>query len=113
MKLIYVAGKYSEKTYSEIDDNIRKAEYASVKLLSLGWAVITPHKNTAHYEIYEAAEKLNYKVFMDNNFEILQRCDALFLLKDWQNSKGARMEAEHARYGNMEIYEESNGYPKP
>lgn len=31
MKMIYVAGKYSGKTYSEGDDNIKKAEEVSIE----------------------------------------------------------------------------------
>lgn len=112
MKLIYVAGKYTGKTYSEIDDNIFKAEMASIKLLRLGWAVITPHKNTAHYERYED-DNLTYETWIALDLEILKRCDAIFLMRDWEASKGAVQEHEFALENKIEVYQEINVIPRP
>ena len=110
MKLIYVAGKYTGKTYSEIDDNIRKAEAASIKLFRKGWAVFTPHKNTSHYEIYED-ENLTYHTWIAADDEVLKRCDAIFMLNDWENSKGSVREVKLATDLNLKIYFEKDGIP--
>lgn len=118
MKLIYVAGKYSGKTYSEIDDNIKKAEAVSIKLFRKGWAVLTPHKNTAHYEIYED-ENLTYETWLNADLEMLKRCDAIFMMPGWDDSAGAQQEYQFALDNDMQIFyllddvpsekEESNG----
>jgi len=114
MKIIYVAGKYNGKTYSEIDDNIRKAEEVSIKLLAAGWCVITPHKNYSHYEIYGAVyESLDYKLFMQCDLEILSRCDALFAIEGWLDSPGAGQEIYLTKKKNIPIFYEHNGTPNP
>lgn len=113
MKLIYVAGKYAGKGYSEIEDNIFKAELASIKLLKFGWAVITPHKNTAHYERYEDYIGYTHDDWLKMDFAMLERCDAIFMLKDWEYSKGASMEHQLAIDKGLEIYYQDDGFPKP
>jgi len=112
MKVIYVAGKYSGKGYSEIEDNIKRAEKASIKLFRKGWAVITPHKNTAHYEIYED-ETLTYEMWLAADMEMLKRSDAIFLLNGWQNSHGAVKEQQYALGNNMPVFYEDEGIPEP
>jgi len=112
MKLIYVAGKYTGKTYSEIDDNIRKAEALSIKLFREGWAVITPHKNMAHYEIYED-DTLDYHTWLDADFEMLKRCDAIIFLKNWYESPGSREEHDFSEKEEIPIFYEKNGLPSP
>ena len=112
-KLIYVAGKYTASNYSGIEDNIKKAEAVSIKLFSLGWAVFTPHKNTAHYEIYESVTDLDYDFWMECCFEILSRCDAIFMMDGWKESSGSLREHEFAKKCGIEIYHGIPGYPEP
>lgn len=114
MRMIYVAGKYSGETYSEVDDNIKKAEKVSIKLLEAGWCVITPHKNYAHYEQYRAvSEKLDYRFFMKCDMEILSRCDALFAMTNSKDSPGAKEELYFAHEKGIHIYYEIDGIPEP
>lgn len=113
MKLIYVAGKYSADTYSGIDDNIRIAEKASIELMILGWAVICPHKNTAHYEQYEVGGLFNYEFWIEMDVEILKRCDAMFILNGSEDSKGVQREILEAHQKYIPTYYEKDGYPKP
>lgn len=111
MKLIYVAGKYTGDTYSAIDDNIRISEVVSLKLIRKGWAVITPHKNTAHYEVYED-DTLTYHTWIAIDDEILKRCDAILMMKNWIESKGSKRELEIAKKLNIPIYFEADGIPE-
>jgi hypothetical protein len=105
-KLIYVAGKYTGKTWSEIEDNIRKAEEVSIQLIQRGWAVITPHKNTGHYEIYEKVAGITYNDWIEISKTLLSKCDAIIMLHGWQSSKGARIEYDFACEMGMPIYTE-------
>ena len=50
MKIAYIAGPYRAKTYSEIDLHILNAQQVAIQLWQIGYAVICPHKNTAHFE---------------------------------------------------------------
>ena len=116
MKLIYVAGKYSGSNYSEIENNIRRAEKASMKLWARGWAVITPHLNTAHFEQYEKVGSVNYityNMMINGTMEMLKRCDAIFMLNDWAQSEGSIGEHQFAINNGYDIYYEDDGYPFP
>lgn len=112
MKLIYVAGPYTGKTHSEIDDNIEKAEAASIVLFQKGWNVFTPHKNTAHYEKYEAVAGLTYHTWIETTADMLRRCDAIFMMKEWERSSGAKAELVIAQEMGIPIFYEVNGFPK-
>lgn len=112
MKIIYVAGPYNGKTFSAIDDNIRKAEYAALQLWKKGWAVICPHLNTAHFERYQD-ENFTDDVFYGGTMEMLERCDAIFMLDAWTNSTGSKHEHGYAMRAAMPIFYQGAGYPDP
>ena len=110
MKLIYVAGKYT--TGSDIDSaainrNIEHAELASVRLMGLGHNVFTPHKNFAYYEKYENEDDpdnpFGWQFWMDRCMDMLQRCDAIYMLKGWEDSTGATQEHKYAKELGLEI----------
>ena len=85
MKIIFVSGPYR----GNIAENIQKAKEASIQLWQDGYAVITPHLNTAHFDGYCPDE-----VWLAGDLEILRRCDVIFMLPGWEQSEGAM--AEHA-----------------
>jgi hypothetical protein len=111
MRLIYIAGQYSGKDFAEIDRHIDIAKHASINLLKRGWAVICPHLNTCHFELYEDEIGYTHDDWLKMDFEILERCDAIFMLKNWKDSKGAKMELDYARELGITIYFENDGYP--
>ena len=111
MKLIYVAGPYTGKSYSEIDDNIMKAEDVSIMLFTKGWNVFTPHKNTSHYERYEGVAGLDYHTWIETTKDMLRRCDAIIMMKEWERSSGSKDELEFATAMKIPIYYEKDGLP--
>jgi nucleoside 2-deoxyribosyltransferase len=88
--LIYISGPY---TNGVIAKNIDEAEAVAVQLMRNGFDVICPHKNTAFYEKYE---DIPYKKFIEMDLNILERCDAIYMMPTWRNSKGAMIEMQHA-----------------
>ena len=108
MKLVYIAGKYTAKTYSEIENNIKKAEAKAVELIAKrgleGYYPITPHLNTAHFEIYEPALPIDYNYWIGGTAELLKRCDCILMMDGWEDSSGARGEKELAEKLSMPIY---------
>ena len=118
MKLIYVAGKYTsynqhnQPNKAGIASNIYVAEIAAVRLWKKGWAVLCPHKNTEHFERYED-DYLHYSAWINGDIEMLRRCDAIFMLENWQGSSGAKGEHAFAKKRKIPIFYEEEGYPEP
>ena len=98
MKVIYVAGKYRSKTEWGLEENIRRAEAAAVKLWQQGYAVLCPHKNTAHF-----GGACPDETWLEGDIEILKRCDAIYMLKGWEDSLGACEELRIALEHNLEV----------
>ena len=110
MKLIYVAGKYKAKTEWGLEENIRHAEDVARKLWKQGWAVICPHKNTAHFGGLLEDPQEDWRMWIDGDLEIISRCDAIFMLKGWEHSNGACEEFKLAKKLGLELhFEEKYG----
>ena len=91
MKVIYIAGKYSGKThdgtaYAEISRNILTARECAIKIWQAGAAALCPHLNTAHFEIDCSTDA---EMYYKGDLELLARCDAMYLLPNWNTSTGA------------------------
>jgi len=89
--LLYVAGAYTASTPTDILHNISKAEKVSIALIRNGWNVITPHKNTGGYEQYED-DVLSKQTWVTMDLNILERCDALYVMNNWRASRGTQTE---------------------
>ena len=96
MKLIYVSGKYRSKTIFGVALNIWRARRAARRLWKAGFAVICPHMNTAFFNGGEG-------IYIRGDIEFVKRCDAIYMLKNWQNSAGASIEFQVARENGLEI----------
>lgn len=103
-KVVYLAGPYSS---GDIKENIENAERKSVELIRAGFAVITPHKNTAGYEQYEDGERITHQTWLDMDLIILARCDILYVLKNSEHSKGTQAEIAFAIKHNIPIIQET------
>lgn len=101
---IYVAGRYRGETESIKTENIWHAVRVSVRLWELGWYVFCPHANAANFDNFSA---LPPEVYLKGGIEFLKCCEAIFMLKGWESSKGAKREFEVAKIENIEIIYES------
>jgi len=102
MDVIYIAGPYRAKSEWQLEGFIQHAEKVAIKLWQEGWAVICPHKNTAHF-----GGTCDDDVWLKGYIEILKRCDAIYMLRDWRQSSGATAELAVAIENDLEvIYEE-------
>ena len=107
MAVIYVSGPYRAATEWGVAENIRKAELAAAELWKRNWAVICPHKNTAFF-----GGMCPDSVWLDGDLEMVRRCDAIFLLRAWEQSAGARTELAAAKECGLKIFYEHEGYPE-
>ena len=79
--------------------NYNEFEKAELKLSKEYSKVINPHK------IHGTDDKsLPYQFYMKNDIKALLDCDCIYLLKDWEFSKGAALEKQIAEVLKMEIY---------
>lgn len=98
MKLAYIAGPYRGSTHYDIEQNIRAAEAIAIKYWRLGYAVICPHKNTAHFD-----GLADDAVWLNGDLEILKRCDVVVMLPTWEKSVGAKEEKYWAEVWHKSI----------
>ena len=76
MNVIYVAGPYRSDSENGVFENIMRARAKAHELWLEGWVVICPHMNTA----FMTGD--NPQMYLDGSLEILNRCDAIYMLKD-------------------------------
>lgn len=110
MKVIYVAGKYLGDCDWETYLNVHYARLVAHGLWGQGWAVICPHANTAFFggigEGNRDDPNGDWVKWLNGDLEIIRRCDAIYMLKNWRSSKGAKVELQEAlRLGKEVIYE--------
>ena len=99
--IVYVAGPYRSDTESGLIDNIRHAEKYARKYWQLGYTVICPHLNTAHF-----GGLCDDEAFLEGTMEMLRRCDVVVMIPGWGVSRGSIAERDTAvRLGLEVIYE--------
>jgi len=90
--VIYIAGPFRAENQWEVQKNIMRAEARALEFWREGFTVLCPHANSCHFQGAAPDE-----AFLSGDLEILRRCDAVFLIYGWQNSKGAYAEYIFAR----------------
>lgn len=93
-KLIYVSGAITPtKENPHIKTNIRLLHLASVRLFMAGFSVYCPavawfHDPGAYGEAWQ--------VIMEMDFVILKRCNGVYMLSNWKDSRGSVLEHDYA-----------------
>ncbi len=87
--LVYISGPYT----GDIDQNILNARAMATNLWEMGFAVICPHLNTAHFEQDCSA---TYEDYLEGDLRMVEGCDAMLMLEGWEDSKGSVKERQHA-----------------
>lgn len=83
---VYISGKITGLPHDQVVDSFNRAEY---RLLKAGFKAVNPLNNGLSIEDkWEHHMKADIKMLMD--------CDAIYLMKNWKHSKGARIERELA-----------------
>jgi nucleoside 2-deoxyribosyltransferase len=100
MKLVYVAGKYTDTCAYLVERNIDVAKNLAIDVWKLGAAAICPHTNSAHFEGAASGQ-----AFIDGTLEMMRRCDAVLVCPNWTTSSGTKGEiAEAERLGIPVFY---------
>ena len=91
---VFIAGAYWSSDSNEIERNIELAEQHSIKLWNRGYKAFCPHLNTRRFEVKTKADEKAYREF---DMRMLQCCDAVFALPNWEESEGAKAEIDEAK----------------
>ncbi len=89
---IYIAGKITGN--ENYKDHFKQAE---LKLKSEGHQVINPTWKPLG---------LTYKQYIDLGLMELMQCEAVYLLRGWEKSNGASLEAQYAITAELKVMEE-------
>lgn len=103
---VYVAGKMTGLKENEV---LEKFRTAAGMLRSRGDVVMDP---SVHYD----NAGFSHEEYMHVCFAMIDVCEAVYMLRDWQSSQGAREEIQYAAdWGKMIIYEDDStiedGFP--
>jgi nucleoside 2-deoxyribosyltransferase len=96
-KVIYISGKYS----GDVETNIRKAREAAIAVWEAGFTALCPHLNTAHFD---NDCKCTYEDYINGDLALITNCNALLMLHDWEESKGAIIERTYALERGIPVF---------
>jgi len=107
--LLYLAGPYSASETRTVEFNIAVARNVAISLWNQGHTVLCPHLNTANLEhdvtFGTKDTEAQYMHWIMHSLNLLRRCDAIVLLPNWTESRGARTEHEYALEQKIPVYE--------
>jgi hypothetical protein len=108
MKAVYISGKYSAPSNYRRQLNIMDAWMTAAQVWSLpGLYAVCPHANTAHMDGVTGGDpEADYRKFIDADLDLLARCDAIFMIAGWEDSRGARMEYARAVELGLPVFKE-------
>ena len=94
--VVYISGKYS----GDIEQNIQVARRKAIELWELGYTCLTPHLNTMNFD---GDCTCTYEDYIEGDLALLGKCDVIYMLEDWEQSGGARIEKDYARKEGIHI----------
>lgn len=104
---VYISGKIGEEVLS--DATLRKFDRAETLLRGQGHQVFNPTRSGLgeHAEYRSVVRGTSfYTEIVLLDLKALSKCDAIYLLPDWKDSPGAKVELEFARAIGLKILEE-------
>lgn len=100
--IIYVSGPYSADTEEGRLFNVKTAIFYGIELMRKGHSVIVPHLShymEGHAQLF--AGGFTWDRWLEQDLEILERCDALYFIGE---SRGANLEREKALDWGLTVY---------
>ena len=103
LKVVFISGKYRASTEWGVKQNIHAAEMAAMHVWQLGGVALCPHLNTAFF-----GGACPNETWLAGDLELLRRCDAVYAIVDWRESKGATVEVELAESLGLPVFFQRN-----
>jgi hypothetical protein len=92
---IYISGKITGLPMNKV---VEKFNNCAKILLNDGFEPVNP------IEVSPYSEEKTWEDYMVSDIEALFKCEAIYMLKDWGQSKGARIEYQIAKEMGIPIY---------
>jgi len=103
---IFLSGPMTNIDKYNFPEFNRKAEM----LRSRGWEVVNPVDICLKYKFEKViSDKTVFNAMVKEELEQLVTCDAIYMMKGWENSLGAMKEYVLARRHNLKFVFEQNG----
>lgn len=96
MKKVYISGPITGTT-----DYMERFKKAQEYLEGKGYTVVNPALINSNLP-----EDTTWDEYMEISLILVRMCDAIYLLKGWEESKGVEVELRTAKYFGMEIIKE-------
>lgn len=93
--IVFISGPYNGKEGDSIEENVRLADEYSRRFAKLGVIPVCPHKNTLDWE--KNPEFSNLDHLMAFHLATILHCHAVFMMPQWETSKGACIEEYFTR----------------
>lgn len=98
-KLIYIAGPYTADTAEGIAANVAAAVAVGLQVRAMGLVPVVPHIAIV------PGPGLSWDAAMAECLAILDRCDGVFFIHGWEQSRGARREAIRATCRSLPVFD--------
>ena len=96
---IYIAGKITGLPFNHVKIKFDHAER---------WIKSLKHEPVNPINLFPDPESVPWETAMYHCLCTLDKCDAIYLLPDWTESRGAKEEVNHAIALGMPIFNENN-----
>lgn len=94
MKIVYVAGPYSNPDPAIRSVNVNQAMFYTAKLTEMGLWCFSPILNSN----FPGADDASWEHWLTGDLRLLAACDAIYLMPRWELSRGARREHQEAAH---------------
>ena len=103
-EIVYISGKITAPTPGEVDQNIEAGVKKAAELARDGYAPLSPHGNSRGWHNYH---DFTWRDYMRIDLELLKRSDTVYMMSNWHESRGARVEERYARLLRKKVIYES------
>jgi len=97
--VVYLSGKYSTGVPQL---NLIRARDMARTLWEHGYTCLCPHCNTDFSPMDD--KLISYDDYIRGDLELLRRCDVIMMMKDWEDSPGAKVEHDTAQAESIPVF---------
>ena len=100
--LVYISGKYTAPTLAEVEEHKALAREVGYAVMDLGCEPLVPHFSCPPPR--ETDVRAIWKRAMRSCLVQMLRCDAVLMVPNWRDSRGARVERWVALRAGLPVY---------